>query len=414
MGWVVPGRLNQLTGGYLYDARMIAGLRARGHDVRVTELPSARWPIDPFASAWLVRALRGASLDAVVIDELAHPAMILGVPGLRALARGDRSPLVVALVHHLRCSEPAPRAARRWAALIERAALAGIDLGVCTSPTTEATLRRVLRHGVPIEVVAPGRDLAGGTTDGGRRATGERSSIVHRRSAPPSSRRLRVLTVAHWTSRKGIVETLRALALTPPAISLDLVGDQDRDPTYAARVHAELRRPELQGRVRAHGQVSSDRLARLYEQADAFLLASSHEGYGMVLAEAMAAGLPIVATRVGAVPAVARHGREAELVGRGDVAGLARALERLAHDPAERRRRSAWARERAASLPTWEGSCATFAGILEGAVGSTPRPDPSGAQPRPAPLPTFGRPGARGGVSISTAPRHGDASVNRV
>ena len=76
-----------------------------------------------------------------------------------------------------------------------------------------------------------------------------------------------------------------------------------------------------------HGTVGAASLGRLYRRADALLLASSHEGYGMVLAEALAAGLPIIATRVGAVPEVVRDGREAELVAHGDLTALARAIE---------------------------------------------------------------------------------------
>ena len=84
----------------------------------------------------------------------------------------------------------------------------------------------------------------------------------------------------------------------------------------------------------------------------------------MVLAEGLAAGLPVVATRVGAVPEVVRHGQEAELVQPGDVAAIARALDRLASDPAERERRAILARERAASLPTWDDSIQAFDALL--------------------------------------------------
>jgi glycosyltransferase involved in cell wall biosynthesis len=170
--------------------------------------------------------------------------------------------------------------------------------------------------------------------------------------------------VAHWTPRKRILDALEALSQTSDSVALDLVGATDRDSSYAARVRRMLATPELAGRVEVHGQVTSERLGELYAAADALLLCSSHEGYGMVLAEALAAGLPIVATRVGAVPEVVRDGFDAALVEAGDIAGLARALERLARDPAERERRAALAREHAASLPTWEDSTVAFEHLL--------------------------------------------------
>ena len=357
MAWVAPGRIDQLTGGYLYDARVIHGLRARGHRVQLVELAQRLPLLDPAASVRLVRALSSQRWDAVVIDELAHPAMAVGLAGLRLA--GPRPPgLVVGLVHHLRSSEPQAQLARRLAWLAERLAMAGIDLAICTSLATANVVKRVVRRGIPVGVITPGCDL--------HLARPEPGARVEPRDR--NGRCLRVLQVAHLTPRKRVLDALRALALAPVEVELDLVGDPDRDPKYARRVQAELTRPELAGRVRAHGRVPSERLACLYRQADAALLASSHEGYGIVLAEALVAALPVVATRVGAVAEVVREGQEAELVEPGDVLGLARALERLARDPAERRRRARQAIERAATLPTWEESGAAFAATLERAL----------------------------------------------
>ncbi len=303
----------------------------------------------------------------LVIDELAHPAMGVGLALARArLRRQPRAlPPILALVHHLRCSEPAAPATRRFASLVERAALAGVDAVVCTSVTTSASVRQLVGRGTQVEVVRPGRELAeveAGTAD---------PAPLRECTSP----RLRALTVGHWTPRKGIIDAVRAVALASEEVGLDLVGETDHDPSYARLVWAEIDRLGLADRVRVHGCVPVGRLVELYRGSDALLLASWHEGYGMVLAEAMIAGLPIVATRVGAVPEVVRHGMEAELVPVGDVAALARALDRLVRDPGERRRRSRSALERAASLPTWEESCTRFAALLDGLL--APSEDPS-------------------------------------
>jgi glycosyltransferase involved in cell wall biosynthesis len=145
---------------------------------------------------------------------------------------------------------------------------------------------------------------------------------------------------------------------------LDLVGEQDRDPIYAAKIWRALQDPILRGRVRVRGRVSPEELLCRFAEADALLLTSTYEGYGMVLAEALAAGLPIVATRAGAIPEVVRDREEAELVPPGDAGALARAIARLASDPSERRRRARRARERAAGLPRWSESIAAFDRIL--------------------------------------------------
>src|SRR4051812_19950522 len=75
IGWVVPGPLRQVTGGYLYDARIVDGLRARGRQVGVIDVSASRWPLDPGAGQRLIRALECERWGAVVVDELAHPAL---------------------------------------------------------------------------------------------------------------------------------------------------------------------------------------------------------------------------------------------------------------------------------------------------------------------------------------------------
>jgi glycosyltransferase involved in cell wall biosynthesis len=197
-----------------------------------------------------------------------------------------------------------------------------------------------------------------------------------RRSSLPTAQlrpSLRLLLVGHWTPRKGILEALEAVARTRADVTLDLIGEQDRDEAYAARVRRALRHPALAGRVRVHGRVPADVLTALFASADALLLTSTHEGYGMVLAEALVAGLPIVATRAGAVPEVVRDGAEAILAPPGDVRALARAIEQLAGEPAERERRALLARARGGELPRWSESVVGFEAQLRTLLARTAR-----------------------------------------
>lgn len=371
--WIVPGPLRQLTGGYLYDARIVDGLRARGWPVGVVDVRSRRWPLDIAAGRRLVAAIGREQWSAVIVDELAHPSLAIArMRGqLRRALQG--APLVV-LVHHLRCSELADRRARTVALIVERLVLRSADLIICTSETTVRTIGQLARPGTPIAAVRPGWDthlpprctpVRPGDLFG--LSTCDRAGKHGTMAGGAGDRRdgFRVLLVGHWTPRKGVLDGLTAVARLGPHVSLDLVGDQDRDPGYAARVRAALRDPALAGRVRVHGRVPADVLAKLYASADALVLPSTYEGYGMVLAEALMAGLPIVATRVGAVPEVVRDGLEAALVPAGDVAALARAIDRVAGDENERRRRAQLALEQARTLPRWSESVVAFEGQLQ-------------------------------------------------
>jgi glycosyltransferase involved in cell wall biosynthesis len=363
LAWVIPGPLRQVTGGYLYDARIVDGLRARNWPVGVLDVRSSGWPLDAAAGRRLINGLRrdaadGAPWGAVVVDELAHPALVAALLTGR-LCTTLRGAPVVLLVHHLRCSEPAPWPQRALARLVEGVAVRAADLVICTSETTARTVRPLARRGVQVAVVRPGWDTHGDIH-------ARRDSVLQTSGGNISP--LRLLLVGHWTPRKGILAALEALRQTGPGVTLDLVGEQDRDPAYAARVWAALQKTELAGRVHVHGRAPDALLHRLFAEADALLMPSTHEGYGMVLAEALAAGLPIIATRVGAIPEVVRDGSEAELVPVDDAGALARAIERLAASPAERQRRSALARERARSLPTWADSLAAFEHLLASLV----------------------------------------------
>src|SRR5205085_1147825 len=172
-----------------------------------------------------------------------------------------------------------------------------------------------------------------------------------------------------WVERKGILPLLDAFARLPlEAGILHLVGDQDRDPGYAARVRARVGEADLSRRVVAHGPVTKQRVAAFYAAADVFVLPSLKEPYGTVYGEAMAAGLPVVGWRAGNLPYLVQHNREGLLADPGDIQGLANALARLAYDEPLRLRLAQAARLRAQSLPTWQESADHFFEAIRSAL----------------------------------------------
>jgi glycosyltransferase involved in cell wall biosynthesis len=124
-----------------------------------------------------------------------------------------------------------------------------------------------------------------------------------------------------------------------------------------------------------------DDIPRLLEAADVFVLASRHEAVPMAILEAMAAGLPVLATSVGGIPDLVADGQSGLLVAAGDEQGLAAALATLAADPALRAAMGAAGAQRHRERWTAEVMIEGYARVLE-ELGSPPGRSPRGRAPR--------------------------------
>lgn len=142
----------------------------------------------------------------------------------------------------------------------------------------------------------------------------------------------------------------------------EIVG-RAQDPETAEKLRVEAAALGLSDRVRFTGEVSEDALRQAYGRASVFALATRYEGYGMVLSEAMQNGLPVVSTRVGAVPETV--GEAALLVEPDDPVALADAIRTLLTSPETARSYAQASQDRAAALPGWTDTARVFADVLE-------------------------------------------------
>ena len=342
--FVVPGDLDSATGGYAYDRRIIAGLRASGWAVDVISL-AAGFPFPDAGTraeaARRVAAIRDGSL--VVADGLAFGAL----PEL-ADRHGGRLRWV-ALVHHPLALETGLTGVQRRRLLdSERRALATARGVIVTSV---ATARELADLGVPapcVRVVTPGTDPAPLAVGSG---------------ADEATLGLSLLCVATLIPRKGHAVLIEALlGLLDRPWTLHCVGGA-RDADTARALRDAIDAHGLHARVRMHGEVPSSALDVLYHRADVVVLPSYFEGYGMVLAEALARGLPVVSTTAGAIPDTV-PGDAGILVPPGDASALRAALAGLLDERDRRVRLAAGARAARATLPTWPQVVGRFADAL--------------------------------------------------
>tara|TARA_Y100000588_G_scaffold387164_1_gene484329 strand:- start:309 stop:1397 length:1089 start_codon:yes stop_codon:yes gene_type:complete len=348
--FIVPGPLKQQTGGYIYDAKVISGLRHRGWKV-VTHCLEGTFPdVDEVARRSLSTLLTSLPDKAcVAVDELA----MAGLPDV-VVAQRERL-YILAIVHLLLTDDTELTIFQRERLVkLERRTLLASSGVVATS---EYTASRILALGVNhdcVRVVLPGTDPA------------PQAEGVFSTGAP------QILCLASVTPRKGQDVLVHALTqLNNLSWSCICAGSLSRDPFFVAHVEELVFRSNLADRIVFPGECDSIKVNALYAASAVFVLPSYSEGYGMVLTEAMARGLPIISTTGGAIPHTVPSDA-ALLVSAGDQDALAQALKRVLDDQTGypnsaftlRGKLSKAGRTYAAGLPDWNQTIGKFADTI--------------------------------------------------
>nr|WP_308048409.1 glycosyltransferase family 4 protein [Streptomyces sp. TRM72054] len=347
--FVMPGGVDDPatpSGGNAYDRRVCLDLPGFGWRVH-KQLVDGSWP-RPGAAARteLARTLRDLPDGAVV---LLDGLVACGVPEI-VVPEAERLRLAV-LVHLPLGDETGldPAVAADLDAR-ERTVLRAVGAVIATSDW--AVRRLVSHHGLDpdrVHVAAPGADIAplASGTDGVSR----------------------LLCVAAVTPRKGQHRLVEALAgVTDLPWSCVCVGGLGQDPEYVAHLRDRITKYGLQNRIHLAGPQSGAELDASYAAADLMVLASYAETYGMAVTEALARGIPVLATDVGGVPeAVGRApdgGVPGILVPPEDPAALAAELRHWFGEADVRRRLKSAARSRRAALGGWATTAKHLAGVL--------------------------------------------------
>ena len=342
VGLTLYGDLDERSGGFRYDRRLLAELEAAGDEVEVVSLPWRSYPrglLDSLSPR--VRERLATDVDVMLQDELAHPSLLGHTRGL--------SYPVVSIVHHLRASEARPLSPvyRR----LESRYLSTVDAVVCNSQAT--------RDAVTALGVDPGDTLvappAGDRFDP---AIGHEQVRRRARNEP-----LRVVFVGNVTPRKGLDTLVDALTRVDTGVSLTVVG-RPIDQGYYDAVRARARGHGLAGRVTFAGELSDDALAATLRESHVLAVPSRHEGFGIVYLEGMSFGLPAIASAAGGAAEVVTNGETGVLVDPGDPVAVAEALNALGRDRDRLARMGAAARDRYDSHPDWSDTATRVRSLL--------------------------------------------------
>jgi glycosyltransferase involved in cell wall biosynthesis len=339
-GFDDPG---QPTGGNIYDLRVCAGLAEAGWEVVVATVAAA-WPArGPGARADLARVVSAIpDGETVLIDGLiASPA------AAQLLPHTGRVRMTV-LLHMPLAAVAGPHRdddvenSERW---VLRAA-AGV---VVTSEwTRQQVLARYLVPARQVHVARPGADR------------------VAAQARPVRGRLICVGVLSRHKGQDLLVEALAGLA--DRDWHCVLAGSLDRDPDFVEHLRTRIRRLGYDHRVRLSGVLTGAVLSRAYTTADVLVVPSRSETYGMTVTEALAHGLPVIATAVGGLPEA--FGSDADGTGPGqlippdDPAALAAALRDWLGDEGYRQRLRAAVLRRQSTLGGWEQTTREIADAL--------------------------------------------------
>ena len=353
IGLIIYGSLDTLSGGYLYDRKLVDYLLSQGDKVEVISLPWRNYAAHltdnlrfrlpsphviarraPFPTKQSPTQQR---FDLLIQDELNHPSLIFA-------NRGKHPYPIISLVHHLRSSELRPKWQNAFYRLVEKQYLESVGGFIFNSQTTKSVVHGLLVNGKPSIVAYPPTDRFG-------EAISE-DEIIER----ATSEVLRVLFLGNVIERKGLHTLLKALSIQPSAFRVDIVGSLHSEPEYANKMQEFITANNLSSFVFLHGPLDNEPLVEKLKQAHVLVVPSSYEGFGIVYLEGMCFGLPAIGTTTGAARDIISDGLDGFLIRPEDVNLLASRLKVLNEKREVLIQMSLAARSRYLRQPKWEQS----------------------------------------------------------
>lgn len=356
ISFIMLGLKDYSSGGYYFNFRMVEALQNAGHEVDVvhfTTIPVRIRGSRIGGSFHILRQVLRYKPDLIVISK----SYMFMIP-LRLLLSFRRYPVLY--LDHLewhRCTgllQSIRKYFVRWF----------LSSGTRVWVNSHSTATDVVSLGIPrekIRTIPPGFDKFNLT------------------SAHKAARPVKILSVGTVCPRKDQLTLLKACGmLGKREFQVLILGDNITDPGYVEIVQREADSDQLRGKVTFTGHLSQKDLRSIYNQSHIVANLSYWEGYGIAVAEALWAGLPVLAADAGSVPELVTHGENGFLIPPGDVDGCANYLKELIDNDALREKMSKTAHERAMKFFSWQDTGREFVNLAEETAGCKIRRNQSG------------------------------------
>ena len=337
IGIVIYGSIETVTGGFLYDKRLVEFMRKNGHHVDIISLQLRAYPMLLLHNLSLILAwkLTRPHYDLILQDGMNHPSLFL----INKLLKQINASPIAAIVHQVK------HVYNKWSwnsfvpRLVEKKYYHSVDLLIYNSKTTCSQIKNILSVPKPHIVAPPGGDRLGELTP---------DEIKNRafRNGP-----LRLLFVGNLFPNKGLTELLDVLfKINDGSWRLSVVGSLALHASYVRIIKKKLNENEGGQCVTLAGTLIGSDLVSQYRNSQVFVLPFSREGFGIAYLEAMAYGLPVFGSTEGAVAEFIEEGINGYMISPGDNGKLTGSLEFLY------RRRDKLAHMGLAALETYKES----------------------------------------------------------
>ncbi|NOT56531.1 MAG: glycosyltransferase family 4 protein, partial [Deltaproteobacteria bacterium] len=280
---VIYGSLDEVSGGFLYDRKLVELLRRRGHDVTIIPLPWRSYgrSLMDNGSRHLLDRMQDREFTVIVQDELIHPSVF---QLNRRVRRVVQTP-IVALIHLLRSSQQWPVWQQGFYRWVERRYLATVDGCIYANGHIADRVRALLGTLPPGAIAHPaGSHLHVALTP---------TQIVERAQRPGP---LKIIFVGNLIPLKGLHLLLEVLQYVPAtAWQLTVLGSVERDPVYVRQVRRHIAAKGWGEQVRLRGLLSQTEVGDCLAASHVFAMPSCPEGYSIAYQEALSHGLPVLA-----------------------------------------------------------------------------------------------------------------------
>ncbi|KAA3648130.1 MAG: glycosyltransferase family 1 protein [Chloroflexi bacterium] len=352
VGLLIYGGLDTVSGGYLYDRKLVEYLEAQGDEVEIISLPWRNYGhhlLDNFSAA-LFHQLANLDCDVLLQDELNHPSLSWLNHRLRSKVKYS----IVSIVHHLRGSELNSWYSRWLYEYVERRYLNSVDAFIYNSDTTRGVVERLITENKPGVVAYPAGD---------RLAPEISEANIRQRAHIPGP--LRIVFLGNVIHRKGLHTLFNALKQLPDeSWQLQVAGSLDTEVAYARLMQQMVDTHSWRKQVQFMGSLEDEQLVRLLTNSHVLVVPSSYEGFGIAYLEGMSFGLPAIGSKAGGAVEIIAHGGDGYLIAPGDVMSLAKHLRDLASDRDLLEKMSLAAHQRFFAHPGWHDSMGRIRAFL--------------------------------------------------